>query len=257
MLLLIPIFILGLAVGSFLNVLVFRLNTGKSLLFGRSLCLSCKTTLNWYELLPVVSFCWQRGRCVHCGAIISFQYPLLELMSGGVFALAFLKFGLSLKLLIYILVSSIFLAITAYDLRHKIIPNQLIYPAIVLGLISQIVATLAVTSSFGGWTANAPNLLAGPIFFSFFALLWLVSDGKWMGFGDAKLVLAIGWLLGLSAGFAALLYGFWAGALVGIALLFVRRPYFTMKQEIPFAPFLIFGFFLASFLPWNIIFLLF
>ena len=196
-------------------------------------------------MIPVASFCFQRGKCARCGATISYQYPLIELASGIIFVLAFLKFDFSLKLPIYLLASTIFLAIAGYDLRHKIVPNQLVYTAVALGLLSQIL------------DFNLPDFLSGPIFFAVFASLWFLSSGKWMGFGDAKLVLAIGWLLGLHAGLSALLYGFWVGALVGIALLFIRRPYFTIKQEIPFAPFLILGFFLSSLWSWDIMSLLF
>lgn len=240
--------IIGLVVGSFLNVLVLRLNTGRPIISGRSECLSCRSKLSWYELLPVVSFIAQGGRCHHCHSHISWQYLIVEVITASVFALLAVKYGISLPLIWYAVIFSILIAISVYDLRHKIIPDALVYTFIVL-------AFLTMCANYGWSLENVEvsyDLLAGPILFSFFALLWLVSLGKWMGFGDAKLALGAGLMLAWGMGLAAMAIGFWLGAIVGIVLLFVERQYLTMKHEIPLAPFLVVGIFLAFILNINV-----
>ncbi len=214
----------GLLAGSFLNVVVYRFGTGKSIVRGRSQCFSCARVLRWYELIPVVSYLVQRGRCRGCFSHIAYQYPLVELLTGLLFgALAWSGAVLGLYLTTATLV-----AILVYDLRHMIIPDPLVYAFIILAILN-----------------HAPDWWMGPVLFAVFGSLWLVSRGKWMGFGDAKLVLGIGLLLGFSKGLSAMLIAFWSGALVGVALLYWKRRLFTMKSEIPFAPFLILGAFLA------------
>ncbi|HEY4506240.1 MAG TPA: prepilin peptidase [Candidatus Paceibacterota bacterium] len=248
--------LLGLVVGSFLNVVVLRLNTGRSIFKGRSQCLSCSVSLKWYELLPVVSFIAQRGKCHHCHSKISWQYIIVELITAGVFVLIASKFwpggaGFLDTLLSpftwYATVFSILIAISVYDLRHKIIPDVLVYI-----FIGMSVLTAAWYIDFSNFSLNL-DILAGPIFFAFFAFLWLISMGKWMGFGDAKLSLGIGLLLGWGSGLAAEAIGFWIGALVGIVLLLAGGRYLTMKHEIPLAPFLVVGTFLAFILDLNIL----
>lgn len=233
----------GLLVGSFLNVVVLRLNTGRSIARGRSKCFSCGKTLGWRELIPLLSFLVQRGKCKACDARISWQYPAVELVTGVLFALVAWRFDYSYigPLVIFpLVIVSLLLVITVYDLRHKIIPDTLVYPFIVLALLHQHVF-------LGGLHLSSADFLAGPVLFSFFALLWLVSGGKWMGFGDAKLVLGLGWLLGAQVSINAMLLAFWSGAIVGLALLYLKRQSLTMKSEIPFAPFLIFGSLVALF----------
>ncbi|HEY4483321.1 MAG TPA: prepilin peptidase [Candidatus Paceibacterota bacterium] len=236
-------FVLGLVVGSFLNVVVLRLNTGRSIVRGRSQCFSCGKTLAWHELMPLVSFVAQYGRCRSCSARISWQYPAVELITGILFILVAWRFEYAYTGLLIVLplaLVSILVAITVYDLRHKIIPDALVYPFIVLTLIFHY-------AFFGGIHILSPDFLAGPALFGFFALLWLVSGGKWMGFGDAKLVLGLGWLLGAQASVSAMLLAFWSGAIVGLVLLYFKRQSLTMKSEIPFAPFLILGSLVALF----------
>lgn len=214
------LFVLGLIVGSFLNVVGLRLNSGISL-GGRSSCHSCGKTLKWYELIPIFSFIFLRGRCKDCHARISPQYPLIELWTGLIF-----------MTVPYIAISvfCIYVAITIYDVRHKIIPDSLVYIAIFL--------SIAVRSMSGG---SDLDWLAGPILFLFFALVWLLSSGRAMGFGDAKLALSIGLLLGAPLGFSAIILAFWIGAAVGMILLLKRAKDITMKSELPFAPFMILG----------------
>ncbi len=234
------IFIFGTIIGSFLNVLIIRVNTGESLFWPGSRCLSCSKKLKWPELIPVVSFFIQKGRCRHCKSKISWQYPVVEALTGVVFTLVAYKF-FNLQFSIYslfvtgywLLIFSLLIAISAYDIRHQIIPDLFVYLFIILSLFN----------FFGIW--NAERIFTGLGMFAFFALLWLVSKGRWMGFGDAKLALGAGWLLGFENGILATFSSFWLGAAFAVFLLLFRGKDFTLKSRIPFGPFLSLGTFFA------------
>ena len=224
------IFVFGAIIGSFLNVVILRYNTGRSVQ-GRSGCFSCGKKLQWSELVPIFSFLAQKGKCLTCKSSISWQYPLVEAITGLLFVAVFWREGLAPKIIFYCTVVCLFLVLLVYDFRHNIIPNGFVY----------VISLLALARLFWlapGHLPSAWELLAGPILFLPFFLLWWLSQGRWMGLGDGKLALAMGWLLGLSGGIAAVLLAFWAGLIVSIALLVASRK-LTMKSEIPFAPFLI------------------
>lgn len=236
--------ILGLVIGSFLNVIIARYNTGLGI-NGRSKCFSCSKTLSAIELVPVFSFLYLKGKCRSCGSKISLQYISVEIITGLLFYLVVSTFSLNLLSVIYLVIISLLIIILVYDLRHKIIPDLAAYLFIVLSIIANF-------SKFG-FDFSSLNFLIGPLFFAGFALVWLVTRGKWMGFGDAKLVLGIGFLLGFSKAVFAILLSFWTGALVGIFLLAILRGSITIKYEIPFAPFLVFGTLVALFVPFNLL----
>jgi prepilin signal peptidase PulO-like enzyme (type II secretory pathway) len=218
-------------------------------------------TLRWFDLVPLVSYFAIRGRCRRCGSSISLQYPVVELITGIVFALVYLHQASSIKhqaLFLFspstgywLLVWSLLIAISIYDLCHKIIPNGLVYLFSALAL-AKLLPTMTFTNPqllvTGYWSLASGFLLAAPL-----AALWLLSRGRAMGLGDAKLALGIGLLLGLSRGIAALAFSFWLGAAVSLVLLlaqhvglFLRRGAITIKSEIPFGPFLAAGAFIAG-----------
>ncbi len=246
------IFLFGSIIGSFLNVVAARYNTGKGIL-GRSGCMTCGKILSAIELVPLVSFLAQKGRCRGCKSKISFQYPIVELVTGLLFFLVFLKFYPWAQIIspivvpFWFIIISVLIVIAVYDLKHQIIPDGLVYLFIVLSVVYFLSShPLFYITSYPG----VLDLLAGPILFGVFALLWFVSNERWIGFGDAKLVLGIGFALGFAQGLSAVAIGFWSGAVVSLVLialhklkLFNKR--FTLKTEIPFAPFLIFGFIVA------------
>lgn len=222
-------FVLGTIVGSFLNVIALRFNTGFGIK-GRSQCFSCGYTLEWLDLIPVLSFLTHRGKCRKCKSPISYQYPLVEVMTGALFALLFYKFQADYLLLIgHILILCILTVAFIYDVKHKIIPNSLSYSFIILAAI--------VGMNWWGILVSVP-----------FWLIVLLSKERWMGGGDAKLSMGIGLLLGVSGGISALVLATWIGAVVGIPLLFIKKKGSKIKHiEIPFAPFLIIGMYLALF----------
>jgi len=242
-------FVFGLTIGSFLNVVILRLNTGKSFK-GRSACMSCRNQLRFYELVPVLSFLGLGGRCRNCKTKISIQYPLVELATGIIFATFFLKFqdifffdtsSFIFSYAYYVMMFSLLLIIAVYDLKHKIISDVLVF---VLGAFSFL--GLFFFSSFGFYP-HIPSILqflSGFLIAAPFALLWLVSSGRWMGFGDAKLAIGLGWLLGFSLALSGVMIAFWIGALLGLSLIIFTKKY-GLKSEIPFAPYLILGMFLA------------
>src|SRR3972149_3986585 len=236
-------FVLGAIIGSFLNVTIYRHNTGRGF-GGRSFCMSCAKELGWYELIPIMSFLFQKGRCLKCRSKISFQYPIVELLTGFVFTAIFASMphqsvGDFVPIFYYWAIFSILIMISVYDIRLKIIPNAPVYTFIVLSLLAPIIMNGALDSQI------ILSILAGLLLSAPFALLWILSDGRLMGLGDAKIVLGLGIMLGLSQGLAAVVLAFWIGAIFMIIILACSRlaprwsTGFTMKSELPFGPFLI------------------
>lgn len=237
-----PLFILGLLIGSFLNVVILRFDTEESIAKGRSKCPHCGKTLTWRELIPLVSFAVQGGRCVGCNSKISWQYPLVELTTGFILPVIFAKdprFFLPIAVIM-----CLYVVIFVYDLRHKIIPDLFSYSAALIALIVMVFAW------FSEGTVDPYRTIAGPALFLFFYFFWTVSHGRWMGLGDAKLALSIGWLLGLWQGIAVILLSFWTGALYFLVFMFWERFFLKkktvgLKSQIPFGPFIIIGFLLS------------
>ena len=215
------VFVFGAIVGSFLNVIILRLNTGKSIVSGRSKCFTCAKKLKWHELLPIASFVFLRGKCSACKAKISWQYPAVETITGIFFVLLFQQSQKFFDFGFLILIFSILIIIAIYDYHHQIIPNLFVW--IFNGLAFLWLFNSFRISDFGFRILNWNNLLAGFILFVFFALLWGVSRGRWMGFGDAKLALGIGWLLGMAKGAAAITLAFWIGAIIGVLLIYLSK----------------------------------
>ena len=227
------VLLFGLTAGSFLNCVVYRLENNRSFLAGRSFCPRCKHVLAWYDLMPVLSFLLLGGKCRHCQKKISFQYPLVEIAV----ALLFLAiFYYRLPVFSYFL-SLFLIVIFIYDLKHYLILDKVIYPAIGLTLIYDLLRF----DLFTNW-----NLLISAIGASgFFLLIVLASRGKWMGVGDIKLAFLMGLILGWPNILVALFFAFLSGATIGVGLVLARRKSF--KSEVPFGPFLVAGTIVAMF----------
>lgn len=224
--------LLGAILGSFLNALLFRFNTGLSVLRGRSRCMRCGHTLGVTDLVPVLSYLLLRGRCRYCNTHISVQYPLVESFAAVLVAATYILHPDPLLFAYWTLVHLTLLFIFVYDLRHQVIPWSASLLLLALALLH------LWPPLFGGAMESA--WFAGPVLALPLFLFALFSHGRWMGWGDAPLELSLGSLLGLSAGLTALMLSFWVGALVGIGLLVLAKGY-RMRSEVPFAPFLISG----------------
>lgn len=205
----------GLIFGSFTNVLILRHGTDRTI-NGRSACAHCHAQLAWYELVPLLSWIALRGKCGHCGKSISLQYPVVEALSAAGFLLVgFSPAPLFIQLLGCAIVV-LFLAIAAYDLRHMIMPDRWVWGFDILAFVASAYLLSTTSSGIPSYVILA---IAGPIVAFPLFLMWYVSKGAWMGFGDVKFALGIGWLLGIGYGYLALMFSFVIGAIVGVFIL--------------------------------------
>jgi len=241
------VFIFGLAIGSFLNCVVYRIEEGKSFLKGRSFCPHCKHQLSWRDLFPVFSFLFLGGKCRYCKAKISWQYPAVEMATALIFLLILNRFSIFqfVNLIFWFYAASVLIIIFIYDLKHYLIPDKVLFPAIGISFAYRL---------FEGYAPVLNYLVAVLMGAGFFFAIWLVSKGKWMGFGDVKLAVLMGFLLGYPNILAALFLAFFLGAIIGVGLMIfgaksgsAKGGGWRMKSEIPFGPFLIIGTFMALF----------
>ena len=221
--------VLGLLVGSFLNVVIYRLPRGESLNRPASRCPSCATPIKPYDNVPVVSWLLLRGRCRHCGAAISPRYPLVEALTGAVFVGVALTRGVNDDLAVWLPFAAMLIAVAGIDLDHRIIPNKILLPAAIWGLA----ATIAFRPD------NVDDaLIAGAIAFGALLLAALAYPAG-MGMGDVKLAGVMGIYLGSGVA-PAMLVAFLAGSIVGLAII-AREGRDARKKGVPFGPFLALG----------------
>ena len=231
-------FIFGLIIGSFLNAVIYRLQSNESVACGRSRCFSCQHQLGFWDLIPVFSFIFLRARCRYCQQKISWQYPLVELATGGLFAWSYYYFFNNLifstvsswYLVITLILISFCLIIFVYDLRYYLVADQIVWPIVIIMLLGNIfIFHLSLLSLF--FTAAGLML--------FFWLQIVISHGHWLGSGDILLGLLMGVSLGWPRGVIALLLAYWIGALIGLVLMLFKKK--DLNSQIPFGPFLMLG----------------
>lgn len=232
-------FIFGVSIGSFLNVLIDRIPHDENPLSGRSYCDNCRKILKWYDLIPVVSFIFLGGKCRYCRKHVSCYYPLVEIVTGIMFVLTFAyvyglqptAYGMQFSILLYYLfiVSSLIVIFFA-DLKYGVIPDKILFPAILVSFPYLILNTSYII----------PNLLSGLGAFLFFLFLHAITKGKGMGLGDVKFVFLLGLLLGFPHSITALYIAFLTGAGIGIILIIWRKKKLS-GSIIPFGPFLVLG----------------
>ena len=230
-------FLLGLVVGSFVNVLIFRIPRKENFIRGRSRCYSCGHVLGWKDLIPLVSFIFLQGRCRYCSKKISCRYPIVELYSGLIFFFSFVIFhqnGLGEWLFILFL-AEFFLIIFWIDLNHLIIPDNLLVTAFLVTIIYGFLGKIHVFD-YHFQIFSLGNILAGITFFTVLFFVWLLSHGTWLGLGDAKLLGIIGLSLGLVAGLNIFYGAIIMGAVVGALILLTKQG--TLKTKLPLATFL-------------------
>ena len=225
--------LLGLAVGSFLNVCADRLPEKKSLASPPSHCDSCQRRLTALDLVPVFSYLWLRGKCRYCGAHIPSRIPLVELATGSVFAFLFWRYGMTWQFGLYAVYSSLLLLLAVIDLEKGLILNVIVYP---------VAAVAFVVGFFVPEFAIYKGILGGAIGFAILFLVGLVFRGG-MGWGDVKMAGLIGLMTGFPNVFPALFCGIVIGGIAAAVLLLMRKK--SRKDAIPFGPFLALGAFLA------------
>ncbi len=244
-------FILGTIFGSFLSVIIYRTKTDKpGIVLGRSICPFCKKKLKFRYLIPILSWLFLRGKCGYCGKKIGIHYLALEIITGLVFVTTFLTFNFieikfdqffvnyeMLKFFIFYTIEFLFLiTIFFYDLEYKEIPDKFSITAIFIAIAGNIIMH----------TLSPLNMAIGGIsIFLFFALQFLLSNGKWIGGGDLRLGMLIGVLLGWDKGLVALTIAYIIGAILSLILIGMKK--LNRKSQIPFGPFLITGTLVAFF----------
>lgn len=228
-------FLFGLCIGSFLNVLIFRLPE-KETLGGRSHCAHCRRTLHWYDLFPLFSFAFLRGKCRYCGEKISWQYPLVELSTALLFLAGFIFYGIRPLFFLYALVAAFWVLVFVFDIKYLFIPDVVLY----FGIVASV--ALGIFS----FPANIVSvLIAGVAIAAFFGIFVLVSRGKWMGGGDIFLGAALGFGLGFPAGIVGLFATFLIGAAISMGLVLAKKKGF--KAQVPLGCFMAPAFFIALF----------
>lgn len=239
-------FIFGLVIGSFLNVVICRLNLAESLL-GRSHCPKCQQKISWYDNIPLLSFILLYAQCRHCRKSISWQYPAIELATGIIFtstAYIFLENGHLenwLETVFYLGLFSTLIVIFVFDWKYLEIPMPVLWLAVAWTVI--FLLALDILNFIPGQSIFSSKIFSGNlaslIAFIFFFALSYGSKEKWMGTGDAYLALLIGLALGWPKILPALVLAFLLGSLIGIGLIIAKKK--TLKSQIPFGPFLVSG----------------
>lgn len=221
------IFILGAAIGSFLNVAILRIPRDESVSFPASHCMSCNTPLRFWHNIPLLSWLFLRGKCAFCGEKISIQYPLIELFSGLIFLFSAMKLGLTFQALGIAVTFDLLLALSAIDYRYKMVPDS-------LNLGALTVAVFSVTSleSFGYNVTNA-LLFAGGFSLLRFYISYIIKKEA-MGEADIMIAATMGALLGVKLGLAAI----FLGAVLALPALLLSRDETEESKELPFIPFL-------------------
>ncbi|MEN6467593.1 MAG: prepilin peptidase [Smithella sp.] len=224
-------FISGAAIGSFLNVCIFRIPAEESIIRPASRCPSCLHPIRFYDNIPIISFLLLRARCRDCGAKISWRYPLVELITGLLALLLFIKFGLTLDFLVYFVFTAVLIIISFIDLDHQIIPDILSLPGIpIFFLLAVFVVKLP-------WMEAAIGLLiGGGVLFAIAFVYEFITKREGMGGGDIKLLGMIGGFLGWKSLIFILLVSSVLGAVIGIAVMVIKKQ--DMKYAVPFGPFL-------------------
>ncbi|MFH0768723.1 MAG: prepilin peptidase, partial [Chloroflexota bacterium] len=236
-------FILGIFFGSFLNVCIDRLPQGQSIVRPPSHCAACGKKLGIFELIPIVSYLWLRGRCRYCGARIPRRILVLEVGAGLLFALLSFSYGLSIEFLVLAFYTCLFLVLVVIDLEHGLILNNITYPAIGISLVlSPFWSSLGLSRTLLWETTMLHNFLSsltgGGIFAVLFLLIALLYRGG-MGWGDVKMAGLVGLATGFPLVLVAMATSFLSGGLVAGVLLLLRLK--GRKEGIPYGPFLSLG----------------
>lgn len=225
--------LIGLCIGSFLNVVIYRLPRGQSLVTPPSRCRNCNYLLRWYDNVPVLSWLFLRARCRNCGTPVSWQYPVVELVTAALFVLVVWLTPLGPLVFSRLLLVSILVALFGIDLEHQILPNSITLPGILIGVMFSAIAPPGIRDSLIG------AVLGGGILYAIAGGYYLWRREEGMGMGDVKMLAMIGAFLGWKAVMVTLVLSSFSGAIIGLLLMALQRG--TMKFALPFGTFLAIG----------------
>ena len=221
------VFLYGITIGSFLNVLIYRLPKKENIVTTRSHCMSCGNQLKWYDLVPLFSYLVLRGKCRKCKAKISVQYPLIEGLNGVLYILVFMRYGISVETLLYCLLSSALLALSVIDLRTYEIPVGFQYFVFVLGIVR-------VATDYKNWLLYVIGFFAVSVFLY---LIVVISKGAAMGGGDVKLMAVCGLLIG----WKLILLSLAVGCILGSIIHLLRMKLSGQEHMLAMGPYLSLG----------------
>ena len=239
------LFLYGIVIGSFINVLIYRVPKKENIVTKRSHCMECGYQLKWYDLIPIFSYLFLRGRCRKCGARISVQYPIIEAVNGILYVLLFLKYRLSIETLLYCLLFSALLALSIIDFRTFEIPVGFNYFILVLGIAR-------VVTDYRNWLLYVIGLVSVS---AVLLLIFLITKGRGIGGGDVKLMAATGLLLGWKLN----VLGFVIGCILGAVIHVIRMKVSKEGRTLAMGPYLSAGiaisvFFGAEIVSWYVSF---
>ena len=230
--------VLGAMIGSFLNVCIYRIPKGRSIVWPGSACGSCGHMLAWFENIPVLSYIVLRGRCRACRSAIALRYPLVELLTGAMFAGAWWLYGPSVLLVARLIFGCALIVLFAIDLEYHLLPNVITIPGIVVGFAFSFFTP-------PGWVASLIGIVVGS------GVLWVIAEGYYrlrheegLGMGDVKMLAMIGAFVGWKLTLVTLMMASFAGSIVGVLLIASRRG--GLKYALPFGTFLALGAALAA-----------
>ena len=234
-------FIYGMCTGSFLNVVIYRLPKGISVISGRSSCRDCGSQLKAYELLPVISYALLRGKCAHCGSSISLRYPVVELISGLAAAASYLAYGISVRALLLFMIAAILIAVAFIDMDTMTIPDSLVVSAVPISLILVLMDSALTLASAA----------AGSLSVSFFMIVMnrIVPDS--FGGGDIKLMAVCGFFLGWQNALLSFFIAVFTGGTFAVWLIASRRS--GRGSHMAFGPFLCLGIFVSMIMGTRIV----
>jgi leader peptidase (prepilin peptidase) / N-methyltransferase len=228
----------GAAIGSFLNVCIYRLPRGRSVVWPASACPGCERQLAWYENIPVIAYLALRGRCRTCGVPISLRYPIIEAITGVLFAAAYWYYGPSLLLVSRLLFVCALIVLFAIDLEHHLLPNVITLPGIAVGFAFSLLTE-------PGWMSSAIGIaLGGGVLYTIAEVYYRVRHEEGLGMGDVKMLAMVGAFLGWKLTLVTLMMASFSGSIVGLALIASRRG--SLKYALPFGTFLAMGAVLAA-----------
>jgi leader peptidase (prepilin peptidase)/N-methyltransferase len=245
-------FIFGMMVGSFANVVIYRLPLSLNLVSPRSHCGQCKTPISWYENIPILSFLCLRGRCGHCGISIGWIHPIIEVMTGFIALACVLRFDLSIQAVFFFVLLTSLLVASMIDLEHRIIPDSISLGGMVISFLLAGIFQWANQTWHISFLDSLIGLIVGGGFL--WAIAWgyeKVTGREGMGFGDVKLVALFGAAGGWQAAIFSIFIGSMLGSVIGLFLILVQKKH--RRTAIPFGPFLCFGFLIVLLHMLNII----